>query len=106
MILPVYFDHLLLADTVTSSLSLEVVLGVPVAVEEDDDVGRHEVDAQTASTRGQEEDELARALLVVLIDGLFTLVTARVTVDAAVLVAPAARGQEGEGEGGSKRKTD
>ena len=67
MILPVYFDHLLLADTVTSSLSLEVVLGVPVAVIDDHRVRRHQVDAEAAGAGGEQE-ALDRGLHVELLN--------------------------------------
>ena len=45
---PVNVDHILLADAVGASLGLQVVLRIPVRVENDDRVRRGQVDTQTA----------------------------------------------------------
>jgi hypothetical protein len=50
------------------SLYLEVVLWVPVAVEDDDGVGGGEIDAQAARPRRQQEAEVLRAGRVEVID--------------------------------------
>jgi hypothetical protein len=49
---------------------LDVVVWVPVRVVDDDGVGRVQVDAETSSTRGQQEAELFSAFLVEAIDGV------------------------------------
>lgn len=56
-ILPIDFDHLLLADTMATSLSLKIVLWVPVTVVNDDSVGRRQVDTQTSSFRTKKENK-------------------------------------------------
>ena len=48
---PVDVDGLGLADAVGARHGLQVVLGVPVGVEDDDSVSRGQVDAQAARTR-------------------------------------------------------
>jgi hypothetical protein len=65
-------DHhlVLLADTVGSRESLDVVVRVPIRVVDDDGVGRVQVDAETSGTRGQQEAELFGAFLVEAIDGI------------------------------------
>ena len=57
---------------------LQVHLRVPVGVEEDDDVGRVQVDAQAARARGQQEDELLAALRVEAVDLALPVLAARV----------------------------
>lgn len=47
---------------------LQVHLGVPVRVVEDDDVGCGQVDAQAAGPGAQHENELAAVWLVVSVD--------------------------------------
>lgn len=55
----VWVTHLfLLADPVCPGLSLQVILGVPVRVEDDHGVCRGQVDTQTACTRRQQETEV------------------------------------------------
>lgn len=53
-------DAFLLADPVATRLRLEVVLGVPVAVVNDDGVGGRQVDPETAGFRAQKEHEPVR----------------------------------------------
>lgn len=48
----------LLADPVRSGLRLQVVLWVPVRVEDDHGVGGRQVDSQAARTRRQQEAEI------------------------------------------------
>lgn len=48
----------LLADPVRSGLRLQVVLWVPVRVEDDHGVGGRQVDSQAASTGRQQETEI------------------------------------------------
>ena len=85
---PVHRHRLLLADPVRAILRLDVGLRVPVRIEEDDRVGRLQVDAEPAGPRRQEEDELRRALRVERDDRLVALGAARAAVDPAVLVLP------------------
>jgi len=49
---------ILLTDPVSSRLSLEVVLWVPVTVEDDDGVRGRKIDAQTSGTSRQQETEI------------------------------------------------
>lgn len=50
----------LLSDPVSASLRLQVVLWVPVAVKDDDGVGRRKIDAETAGTCRQQETEILK----------------------------------------------
>ena len=84
---PEHLDLLLLPDSVRPVHGLQVHLRVPVGVEEDDDVGSVEVDAEAAGPRGQHEDELGRARSVVLLDLRVPVLVGRLAVDAAVVVA-------------------
>jgi len=47
---------------------LQIVLGVPVAVEDDDGVGRGEVDAHAASLGADQEDEAVRVVMPALLE--------------------------------------
>lgn len=78
-------DLLGLADTVCTVHGLEVGLGVPVAIEQNDNVGGNEVDTETTRTGCQKEDELFTARGVVLVNRADTVLVRRVTVDTAVL---------------------
>lgn len=69
----------------TSVHRLQVSLRIPVAIEEDDNVRRSQIDAETASARRQEEDELAGAFLVVFVDRGNPVLVLGATVDSAVL---------------------
>ena len=59
-----------LSDAMSSVLCLEVCLGVPVAIVEDNRVCGLEVDAQPPGAGREEEDELGGVGLVVGIDEL------------------------------------
>ena len=74
---------------------LQVVLGVPVRVEDDAGVGGREVDAQPARPRAQQEHEAVRVRLAEAVDGGLPHVAPHAPVDALVQV-PATRGPEGE----------
>ena len=52
---PINLDGLILTNPVAASLSLEVILGIPVGVINDDGVCRSEVDAKTTSSRAQQK---------------------------------------------------
>jgi hypothetical protein len=49
-------------------LHLEIHLGIPIAIVQDNDVGGVKVDAQAPGPCGEQEDELLGALPVVLVD--------------------------------------
>ena len=78
----VYDDGSCLTDAVGAVLGLEVLLRVPIGVEEDDRVGGGEVDPLTSSA-GAEEEELAVFLGV----EVFDLETSLVLFDGAVNAA-------------------
>eukprot|EP00053_Salpingoeca_punica_P017129 m.163900 g.163900 ORF g.163900 m.163900 type:complete len:637 (-) comp17120_c0_seq4:1564-3474(-) len=80
-------DRLCLADAVGAILSLQISLRIPVAVVEDDDVGSGEVNAETACTGAEHEDELLAVGRIVLVDHALTVLVRRLAVEAAVLVA-------------------
>mmetsp|Transcript_16565 Transcript_16565/g.57911 ORF Transcript_16565/g.57911 Transcript_16565/m.57911 type:complete len:886 (+) Transcript_16565:420-3077(+) len=82
---------LLLPDAVRAIHGLQVHLRVPVAVVEDDDVGRGEVDAEPAGARGQQEHEAVALVLRVAVDGLLPQVARDGTVQALVHVAAEAQ---------------
>ena len=64
---------LLLADSVSTVHGLEVNLGVPVRVIQDDMVRSHQVKAEASCTSGQHENSQVRAWLGELTDVLFSL---------------------------------
>ena len=51
-------DTIGLADTMGAAERLDVVVGVPVGVVDDDRVGGRQVDPETSSSRGEEEAKL------------------------------------------------
>lgn len=59
-----------LPDAVSSILSLQVHLGVPVGVIEDDNVSGGKVNAQSSSPCGQHEDEFVTARTIEQVDAL------------------------------------
>ena len=54
----------------TAGLGLDVILGVPIRVKDDDSVGRGKVDAHPARARGEEHDEERGVGFLVLVDFL------------------------------------
>lgn len=66
---------------------LEVVLWVPVRVEDDAGVSSRQVDAQAARPRAQQEDKAVRVRLAEAVDGRLTQVPADAPVDTLVRVA-------------------
>mmetsp|Transcript_49779 Transcript_49779/g.83398 ORF Transcript_49779/g.83398 Transcript_49779/m.83398 type:complete len:388 (+) Transcript_49779:731-1894(+) len=70
----------LLPDAVAPGLSLDVVLGVPVAVEDDHGVGACEVDADTAGPCGQQEHKSAHRRVVEPVDCLLAVPCGSATV--------------------------
>ena len=55
---PIDHDFVSLPDSVSSGEGLDVVVGIPVRVVNDDGVGRRQVDSQTASASRQQKDEV------------------------------------------------
>lgn len=49
---------LLLTDTMGTILGLQINLGVPVTIVQDDNIGSDQVDTETSSAGGQQENEL------------------------------------------------
>lgn len=68
-------------------LDLQVVLRVPVGVEDDAGVGGGEVDAQASGAGAQQEDEAVRVWLAEAVDGRLAQVPPHSTVDALVQVS-------------------
>ena len=66
---------------------LQVVLRVPVRVEDDAGVGGGEVDAQATGPRTQQEDEAVRVGLTEAVDGRLPEVTPHPAVDPLVQVS-------------------
>lgn len=83
-----------LADAMGAVHGLQVHLRVPVRVEEDDDVGRGQVDAEAAGARRQHEDELGAALGVELGNLPVAVLVRRRSVQPAVLQSV---GRDGNG---------
>ena len=68
---PIDVDSLCLADTVRARHGLQIVLGVPVAVKDDDRVCRRQVDTETARARRQQERKVRRPGGIEVLHGLF-----------------------------------
>ena len=79
--------HLRLSNPVAASLRLDVVLRVPIRVEDDADVGRSQVDAHTAGPRRKEEPE-AVLLRFEVVNRLLALVAADASIQALVVEVP------------------
>mmetsp|Transcript_24257 Transcript_24257/g.71712 ORF Transcript_24257/g.71712 Transcript_24257/m.71712 type:complete len:740 (-) Transcript_24257:1603-3822(-) len=79
-------DLLLLPDPVRAVHRLQVGLRVPVAVEEDDCVGRLEVEPEPARARREHKDEVVRARRVELAEQLAAILALGAAVEAEVLV--------------------
>ena len=79
-------DGLFLTDTVSTVLSLEIHLRIPITVVENDNIGGGKVDTETTSSGRKHEDELIGVLLVVGRDLGIAEVTIGTTVDATVIV--------------------
>lgn len=63
---------------------LQIGLRIPVAVVEDDDVRRGQVDSQSSSACSEQENEFFAAGFVVLVDGAYTVFVSCASVDTAV----------------------
>ncbi len=78
-------DLLRLADTMSTVHCLQVGLGVPVTVVQNNHIGTRQVDTESTSAGRQQEDELLAVRLVVLVDGDDTVLMSGAAIDAAVL---------------------
>ena len=76
----------LLPDPVRAVLRLQILVRVPVGVEDDDRVGRLQVQTETARARRQDEDEVLRVGRVELLEHLSAIVRASRAVQTQVLV--------------------
>lgn len=77
-------------------LHLQVVLRVPVRVEDDAGVGRRQVNAQAARSGAQQEDEALRVGFAEAVDGGLPQVPSHAAVDPLVQVPARERGGRGE----------
>jgi hypothetical protein len=66
----------LLSNTMAARLRLDVVLWVPVAVVDDDGIGRGKVDAHTTRARAQQKHKHVRLRLRESINRRLTIITA------------------------------
>ena len=82
----VHKNLLLLADAVCSVHGLEVCLRIPVTVEQDDDIGARQVDAQTTGACCKQEQELVAVWAVVFIDRSNAVFMDRAAVNPAVCI--------------------
>lgn len=88
MNLPVYFDHFLLTNTMATSLGLEIVLGIPVTVINDDSISSRQIDTQTTSFSAKQENETIRIWFAITIDCSLSHVTTNTTIKSFVRVFP------------------
>lgn len=80
-------DLVLLADTMRSRESLDVVVRIPIGVVDNDSVSGCKIDSQATGTSGQKEDELRGTGRVETIDGLLTQISGDAAINTLVLVA-------------------
>ena len=66
---------------------MQIHLWIPIAVVQNDNVGRRQIDAKAAGARRQHEQELFAARRVKFVDLLLTQLVLSLTVEAAILVA-------------------
>lgn len=62
---------------------------IPITVEEYDNIGRSQVDTETTSTGGKQEDELLRVGLVVGVNSRHSIFVSGLTIESAVFCRPA-----------------
>jgi hypothetical protein len=63
----------------------EIRLWVPVTIIKDNNIGGSKIYAQTAGTGGQHKNELLAFVLIVLVDGVDTILVRGATINTAVL---------------------
>ena len=76
----------LLYAKAAASAHLDVIMGVPIRIENDDSVSSGQVDAQSTSPGGQEEAELLGSRSIKAIDGLLPKGARDATINALILV--------------------
>ena len=84
---PINNDFPFLADTVRPVDGLQVHLRIPIRIENDDDVGLMEVDANTAGPRREYEDLLLALGILEVINAEVALVRRRLPVDSTIPIA-------------------
>ena len=63
-----------LPDTMGAILGLQILVRIPIGIENDDSVGRLEIEAQTAGASRQQEKEIIRRLVVETLQQVATIV--------------------------------
>jgi hypothetical protein len=84
---PVNDDLLLLADPVRAVDRLQVNLGVPVAIKQNNDVGLMQIDAESSRTCRQNEHLLVRLWVLEVLNAHLSVIRRGLSINAAVLVA-------------------
>lgn len=80
-----YAHFVRLTNTVSTILSLKILMGIPVRVENDDRVGRLQVETQATGTGRQQEEEVVRRLVVELFEQITAIIRFRCTIQPEVL---------------------
>ena len=81
---PKYIDLLGLTNSVRSVHGLQIGLGIPITVKQDDDVGCDEVDTETTGSGREQENKLFTLWRIVVVDGRNTGLVIGTTIDTAV----------------------
>ena len=71
--LPVDNDLFLLTDSMGAIHGLEIVLRIPIRIIDNYNIGRHQVDAQTASFSRQHENEFLTSRSIVRVNSLCSI---------------------------------
>ena len=74
-----------LPDTMGAFLGLQILVRIPIGIENDDSVGRLEIEAQVAGAGRQEEKEIIRRLVVETLQQVTTIVRLGRTVHSKIL---------------------
>ncbi len=85
-LLPVNFNHLLLANTMATSLSLKIILRIPIAVVDNDCIGCCKVNSQSTSFGAKQKDETIRIWFAVSINSSLSHVTTNSAVESFVRI--------------------
>ena len=70
-----------LSDSMSTTHSLQIVLGIPVRVEDDDCVSRGQIDSKSAGSCGEKETEVGRTFSIEMVQCLFAKITTHGTVE-------------------------